>query len=149
MSHAYPLAAQGVLLQRAHQPGADTLDFGMMALYHLPKAFVLHQHLRRRWDRRWRPLSKRDNQLQRDRAWLPPLTDSVLVTQARMAVDHDHRITDGRWELKSYDKPAPRLSLASLGCMVPLAAVYARMTLPPEAAEGDACCVTTSWQALF
>ena len=74
----------------------------------------------------------------RYRAWLETLTDYVLVAQDRPLVEQYHQDTSGRWELVTLDRLDASLHLASIGCTVPLADVYARVAFPPRDEEESA-----------
>ena len=59
---------------------------------------------------------------------LETLTDYVLVSADRMRVEH-HRLQDsGIWALDDLTTPEMSLSLPSVGCEVPLAEIYERVT---------------------
>jgi Uma2 family endonuclease len=85
----------------------------------------------------------RGEKFRRYRAWLPTLTDYVLVAQDRSVIDHYQRTPTGspapqeqtRWELETLEGRAAHLHLQSINCTVPLAEVYERIVFPP--AEGE------------
>jgi Uma2 family endonuclease len=79
----------------------------------------------------------RGEKFRRYRAWLPTLTDYVLVAQERPLIDHYHRQDDGTWALHTLEGLDASLHLASIGCTVPLADVYDRLVFPPSVAEGQ------------
>jgi Uma2 family endonuclease len=78
----------------------------------------------------------RGEKFRRYRAWLPTLTDYVLVAQDRPVIDHYHREDDALWMLRTLEGMEARLHLEDIGCVVPLADVYERIVFPQ--AEGDA-----------
>jgi Uma2 family endonuclease len=81
----------------------------------------------------------RGEKFRRYRAWLPTLTDYVLVAQERPLVDHYHRQEDGAWLLRALEGLQARLHLETIGCTVPLANVYERIVFPTvPASEGPA-----------
>ena len=77
----------------------------------------------------------RGEKFRRYRAWLPTLTDYVLVAQDRPLIDHYHRQEDGTWALHALEGLDAPLNLETIGCTVPLADVYERIVFPQ--AEGD------------
>ena len=80
----------------------------------------------------------RGEKFRRYRAWLPTLTDYVLVAQDRPVIDHYHREDDALWTLRTLrtlEGLEAQLHLETIGCTVPLADVYERIVFPQ--AEGD------------
>jgi len=85
----------------------------------------------------------RGEKFRRYRAWVPTLTDYVLVAQDRPVIDHYQRTPAGspapqeqtRWELETLEGLDAHLPLPSIACTVPLAEVYERIVFPQ--AEGD------------
>jgi Uma2 family endonuclease len=69
----------------------------------------------------------RGEKFQRYRMYLPTLNDYVLVTQDQALIDHYHRTTASRWELRPCEGLAAPLELEAIGCTVPLAEVYERV----------------------
>ena len=61
---------------------------------------------------------------------LESLVDYVLVSSEQMRVEHFVRQADGSWQYKEYHQPDDRLPLASVGCELPLAEIYERVTFP-------------------
>lgn len=61
---------------------------------------------------------------------LESLTDYVLVAQHRVLVEHFVRQPNGSWTLTEYSTPEARVPLASLGCELPLAEIYDKVTFP-------------------
>jgi Uma2 family endonuclease len=78
----------------------------------------------------------RGEKFRRYRAWLPTLTDYVLVAQDRPIIDYYQRASTGRWELETLEGLDAYLHLPSIACTVPLADVYERIVFPQ--AEEDA-----------
>lgn len=74
----------------------------------------------------------RGEKWERYRTWLPSLTDYVLVSQHRPAVEHYSRHTEGRWLLTPADGLEATLHVDSINCTLPLAEVYDRIAFPPE-----------------
>ena len=72
------------------------------------------------------------------RAWLPTLTDYVLVAQDQSVIDHYQRTPTGspapqeqtRWKLETLEGLDANLHLPSIACTVPLAEVYERIVFP-------------------
>jgi Uma2 family endonuclease len=62
---------------------------------------------------------------------LPSLTDYVLVSSERMAVEHFVRGSGDAWTFKAYDRPDEQLVLANIGCELPLAEIYDKVAFPP------------------
>jgi Uma2 family endonuclease len=77
----------------------------------------------------------RGEKFRRYRAWLPTLTDYVLVAQDRPVIDYYHREDDTLWMLRTLEGMEARLHLEGIGCTVPLADVYERIVFPR--AEGE------------
>jgi Uma2 family endonuclease len=61
---------------------------------------------------------------------LPSLREYLLVSQRAVRVDHYVRQDDGTWLLRAAKGPDAVLTLGSLGCELPLAALYERVELP-------------------
>jgi Uma2 family endonuclease len=77
----------------------------------------------------------RGEKFRRYRAWLPTLTDYVLVAQDRPVIDHYQRTTTGRWELETLEGRDAHLHLPGIDCTVPLVEVYERVVFPQAAEE--------------
>ena len=85
----------------------------------------------------------RGEKFRRYRAWLPTLTDYVLVAQDQPVIDHYQRTPTGapapqeqtRWELETLEGLDAHLHLPSIACTVLLAEVYERIVFPH--AEGE------------
>jgi Uma2 family endonuclease len=77
----------------------------------------------------------RGERFRRYRAWLPTLTDYVLVAQDRPVIDHYQRTTTGRWELETLEGRDTHLHLPGIDCTVPLVEVYERIVFPQAAEE--------------
>ena len=58
----------------------------------------------------------RGEKFRRYRAWLPTLTDYVLVTQDRPLIDHYHRQEDGTWVLRALEGLQAYMHLETIGC---------------------------------
>ena len=78
----------------------------------------------------------RGEKFRRYRAWLPTLTDYVLVVQDQLVIDHYQRTPTGRWELETLEGLDAHVHLPSIACTVPMVDVYERIVFPQ--AEGDA-----------
>ena len=61
---------------------------------------------------------------------LETLSDYVLVTADAMRVEHHYLRDDGKWDLDDLTRPEEVLRLISVGCEVPLAEIYERVTFP-------------------
>ena len=71
----------------------------------------------------------------RYQAWLPSLTDYVLVAQTMPLVEHYLRQAAGGWLYSLVSGLEASLQLASIGCTLRLAEVYDRVVFPPEPDE--------------
>lgn len=65
------------------------------------------------------------------RNWNPSLTDYLLVWHKEPVVDHFFKGPDGIWRLVTLEGLAQTVQIASLGCGLPLAEIYDRVTFPP------------------
>jgi Uma2 family endonuclease len=74
----------------------------------------------------------RGEKFERYRDHIETLRDYVLVSQDRPYVEHRHREPDGTWTSTELYGPAEVLPLPSIGCRVPLADVYSRITFAEE-----------------
>jgi hypothetical protein len=81
----------------------------------------------------------RGEKFRRYRAWLPTLTDYVLVAQDSPLIDHYHRQEDGTWVLRALEGLQTHMHLGTIDCTVPLANVYERIVFPtaPTAEEPE------------
>lgn len=77
----------------------------------------------------------RGEKFRRYRAWLPTLTDYVLVAQDRPVIDHYYRGDEALWMLQTLEGRDAPLHLPSINCTVPLSEVYERIVFPQ--AEGE------------
>src|SRR5215510_13636992 len=79
----------------------------------------------------------RGEKFHRYRAWLPTLTNYVLVAQDCPLIDHYRRQEDGTWALRALEGLQAHMHLETIGCTVPLADVYERIVFPtiPAAEE--------------
>ena len=77
----------------------------------------------------------RGEKFHRYRAWLPTLTDYLLVAQHRPLIDYYHRQEDGTWVLRTLEGLQAHVHLGTIGCTVSLADVYERIVFPQ--AEGE------------
>ena len=59
------------------------------------------------------------------------LNDYLLVSQDAHHVEHFQRQADGSWRLTEADGLDESITLDSIGCVLPLAEVYAKVTLEP------------------
>ena len=69
---------------------------------------------------------------------LDTLTDYVLVATDRMSVEHHALQEDGGWKLTHYHQPDHHIPLASVGCALPLAEIYERVTFGSEGGRSQA-----------
>lgn len=58
------------------------------------------------------------------------LTDYVLVASEQMRVEHYVRQSAAVWTLTEYSQPADRIPLVGVGCELPLAEIYYRVSFP-------------------
>jgi len=77
----------------------------------------------------------RGEKFRRYRAWLPTLTDYVLVAQDHPLMDHYHRQEDGTWAWRALEGLEDHLHLETIGCTVPLVEVYERVVFPTGTEE--------------
>lgn len=63
---------------------------------------------------------------------LDSLQEYVLVSQNEPRVERYVRQPDGQWLYSRTDGLESEVSLTSIGCRLPLAEIYARITFPPE-----------------
>ena len=59
---------------------------------------------------------------------LPSLTDYLLIAQDRVLVEHYSRQPGDRWLLHAANRLDDSISIASLGCVLPLSEVYFNVT---------------------
>ncbi len=59
---------------------------------------------------------------------MPTLQDYVLIAQDRRAIEQYTRGGDGRWQLLQVDDAEGTIALTSVGCVLALADVYAKVT---------------------
>ncbi len=67
---------------------------------------------------------------------LDSLTDYILVSAARMRVEHYVRQEGGSWIFHHHEQPGDVLYLASIGTELPLAEIYERVQFPEEDSGG-------------
>lgn len=77
----------------------------------------------------------RGEKFRRYRAWLPTLTDYVLVAQDHPVIDHYHREADALWMLRPLEGLDTHLHLQSVACTVSLADIYERIVFPQGGEE--------------
>lgn len=58
---------------------------------------------------------------------VPTLAEYVLVAQDRVHVELYSRRADGGWSLHEWSEPTAEIELASLGCRLRVAAIYAKV----------------------
>jgi Uma2 family endonuclease len=61
---------------------------------------------------------------------LDSLTDYLLVTQNQPYIEHFQRQTDGSWRYSAVQGLETEIGIATIGCELPLAEVYERVTFP-------------------
>jgi Uma2 family endonuclease len=64
---------------------------------------------------------------------VPTLAEYMLVSQDRVHVELYTRSADGIWLLREWSDAAAEIELASLGCRLNVAEVYAKVTFEPSA----------------
>jgi Uma2 family endonuclease len=75
---------------------------------------------------------------QRYQAWLPQLTDYLLIAQAKPQVEHYCRQPGGEWVYSVVSKLEDRVHLKSINCTLELSEIYHRVVFPehkPEAPD--------------
>lgn len=72
-----------------------------------------------------------------DYATLESLTDYVLISQWEPRIEHFYRLEDGIWRFVVARGLQAALDLPAIGCRLPLADIYARITFPPPAETPD------------
>ncbi len=79
----------------------------------------------------------RGEKFARYRAWLPPLTDYLLVSQDKPVIEHYRRQPNGEWLLATVSGLDASLSIASIGCELKLSEVYDGVSFPAATIEPD------------
>jgi Uma2 family endonuclease len=82
----------------------------------------------------------RGQKFMRYRTWLPSLTDYILVSQSQPLIEQFPREPSGPWMIgPAVSDLTASLEVSSIGCSLPLAGVYDRVSFPPpdEASEDD------------
>jgi len=69
--------------------------------------------------------------------WSPTLSDYVLVSQGRPAIEHFIRQADGSWSYHLYSGLEQSFFIKSINCELRLSDVYERVEFPPEEAEEE------------
>jgi Uma2 family endonuclease len=64
--------------------------------------------------------------------WNPTLTDYLLVSQKEPLIWHYVRQSNGTWLVSFHLGLEQALTIESIGCTLPLAKVYERVSFPPE-----------------
>lgn len=78
----------------------------------------------------------RGEKFRRYRAWLPTLTDYLLVSQDRPVIDHYRRGDDDQWVLVTYFGSETTLAVESINCTLRLAEVYDRIEFSSDTEIG-------------
>src|SRR5215471_12150519 len=73
----------------------------------------------------------RGEKFRRYRAWLPTLTDYVLVAQDQAMIEHYQRQPDGSWHYRPLEGLDASLALPHLASAIPLSAIYERVQFQP------------------
>jgi Uma2 family endonuclease len=55
---------------------------------------------------------------------LPSLNEYLLVDQAPVEIEHWKRLPNGNWELATIRDPGATIQLSTVGCELPVEAVY-------------------------
>ena len=63
---------------------------------------------------------------------LESVKDYLLVAQDRIRVDHYVKQSPSEWNLRVYTEAGDKIEIASIGCKLSVAAVYARVNFPPR-----------------
>lgn len=69
--------------------------------------------------------------------WSPSLSDYLLVSQTRPAVEHFIRQADGSWSYHLYSTLEQTFFIKSINCELRLPDVYERVEFPPEETEEE------------
>jgi Uma2 family endonuclease len=69
--------------------------------------------------------------------WSPTLSDYMLVSQTRPAIEHFIRQADGSWSYHLYSGLEQSFFIKSINCELRLADVYERVEFPPEETEEE------------
>lgn len=64
---------------------------------------------------------------------IPTFAEYLLIAQDRTLVEHRLRLPDGTWQTRITDDPTATLTLPSIGCTLPLTAIYEDITWDTEA----------------
>jgi Uma2 family endonuclease len=80
----------------------------------------------------------RGEKFRRYRAWLPTLTDYIVVSQTRPLVEHFARQENGQWVIAaSVAELSDIVRIDSIDCTLRLDEVYERIEFPPEEDEAE------------
>ena len=63
---------------------------------------------------------------------LESVKDYLLIAQDRIRVDHYIKQSPSEWNLHVYTEAEDKIEIASIGCNLSVAAVYARVNFPPS-----------------
>jgi Uma2 family endonuclease len=69
--------------------------------------------------------------------WSPTLSDYLLVSQTRPAIEHFIRQPDGSWSYHLYSGLEQGFFIKSINCELRLADVYERVEFPPEETDEE------------
>jgi Uma2 family endonuclease len=69
--------------------------------------------------------------------WSPTLSDYLLVSQTRPAIEHFIRQADGSWSYHLYSGLEQSFFIKSINCELRLSDVYERVEFPPEETEEE------------
>jgi Uma2 family endonuclease len=73
----------------------------------------------------------------RYQTWNPTMTDYLLVSQNEPLIGHYLRQPDGSWLFNFYFGLEQSLTIKSIGCTLPLATIYERVSFPLETEEDN------------
>lgn len=80
----------------------------------------------------------RGEKFRRYRAWLPTLTDYIVVAQTRPLIEHFARQENGQWVIAaSVAELSDVVRIDSINCVLRLDEVYERIEFPPEEDEAE------------
>jgi Uma2 family endonuclease len=77
----------------------------------------------------------RSEKFLRYRAWLPTLTDYLLVEQNRILIEHCQRQSENVWQVTIFEQLDQTVFISSINCTLSLAEIYEGVIFPTPATE--------------